>query len=90
MLRVASKAPQNFAPQVKDTQKRLGLLFDHINNEELVKPDTITQLSQLAQALEARDYAEAHRIQTDIHASKPEECGNWMVRTLPNLLRVRS
>ncbi|KAK7746991.1 protein transport protein S31 [Cytospora paraplurivora] len=79
MLRVASKAPQNFAPQVKDTQKRLGLLFDHINNEELVKPDTIAQLSQLAQALEAKDYAEAHRIQTDIHASKPEECGNWMV-----------
>lgn len=79
MQRVASKAPQNFAPQVKDTQKRLGLLFDHLNNEELVKPDTIEQLAQLAEALEAKDYGEAHRIQTDIHASKPEECGNWMV-----------
>ncbi|ROV89233.1 hypothetical protein VMCG_09884 [Cytospora schulzeri] len=79
MQRVASKAPQNFAPQVKDTQKRLGLLFDHLNNEELVKTDTISQLAQLAEALEAKDYGEAHRIQTDIHASKPEECGNWMV-----------
>ncbi|KUI67538.1 Protein transport protein SEC31 [Cytospora mali] len=79
MQRVASKAPQNFAPQVKDTQKRLGLLFDHLNNEELVKPETVAQLAQLAEALEARDYGEAHRIQTDIHASKPEECGNWMV-----------
>lgn len=83
MQRVASKAPQNFAPQVKDTQKRLGLLFDHLNNEELVKPDTIAQLAQLAEALEAKDYGEAHRIQTDIHASKPEECGNWMVSFSP-------
>lgn len=91
MLRVASKAPQNFAPQVKDTQKRLGLLFDHLNNEELVKPETIAQLAQLAEALEARDYAEAHRLQTDIHASKPEECGNWMVsNSAQSLLRIAS
>jgi protein transport protein SEC31 len=34
MQRVAARAPPNFAPQVKDTQKRLGLLFDHLNNGE--------------------------------------------------------
>lgn len=79
MQRVASKAPQNFAPQVKDTQKRLNLLFDHLNNEELVKPDTIAQLSQLANALESKDYGEAHQIQVNIHENKTEECGNWMV-----------
>ncbi|KAJ0125363.1 hypothetical protein J7T55_006709 [Diaporthe amygdali] len=79
MQRVASKAPQNFAPQVKDTQKRLNLLFDHLNNEELVKPDTIAQLAQLANALESRNYGEAHQIQVNIHENKTEECGNWMV-----------
>ncbi|KAG8160172.1 hypothetical protein KVR01_009708 [Diaporthe batatas] len=79
MQRVASKAPQNFAPQVKDTQKRLNLLFDHLNNEELVKPDTIAQLSQLANALESKNYTEAHQIQVNIHENKTEECGNWMV-----------
>ncbi|KAK7710468.1 protein transport protein S31 [Diaporthe eres] len=79
MQRVASKAPQNFAPQVKDTQKRLNLLFDHLNNEELVKPDTIAQLSQLANALESKDYGQAHQIQVNIHENKTEECGNWMV-----------
>lgn len=79
MQRVASKAPQNFAPQVKDTQKRLNLLFDHLNNEELVKPDTIAQLSQLANALESKNYGEAHQIQVNIHENKTEECGNWMV-----------
>lgn len=79
MQRVASKAPANFAPQVKDTQKRVNLLFDHLNNEELVKPDTIEQLSQLAEAIEAKNYTLAHQIQVDVHENKTEECGNWMV-----------
>ncbi|KAI0008491.1 hypothetical protein F4779DRAFT_587029 [Xylariaceae sp. FL0662B] len=79
MQRVAGKAPSSFAPQVKDTQKRLGLLFDHLNNEELVKPDTIEELTNLAQALESKDYAEAHRLQVEIQRDKTEECGNWMV-----------
>ncbi|KAH6891117.1 hypothetical protein B0T10DRAFT_484478 [Thelonectria olida] len=79
MQRVAAKAPATFAPQVKDTQKRLNLLFDHLNNEELVQPSTIEQLSQLASAIQARDYDVAHRLQVEIQRDKTEECGNWMV-----------
>ncbi|PHH93175.1 hypothetical protein CDD83_10724 [Cordyceps sp. RAO-2017] len=79
MQRVASKAPATFAPQVKDTQKRLNLLFDHLNNEELVQPATIDQLSQLAGAIQAKDYATAQRLQLEIQRDKTEECGNWMV-----------
>lgn len=79
MQRVAGKAPASFAPQVKDTQKRLGLLFDHLNNEELVKPDTIEELTKLAQALESKDYPEAQRLQVEIQRDKTDECGNWMV-----------
>ncbi|KAK3943517.1 protein transport protein SEC31 [Diplogelasinospora grovesii] len=79
MQRVATKAPASFAPQVKDTQKRLGLLFDHLNNEELIKPDTIDQLSQLAGALAARNYDVATRLQVEIQRDKTEECGQWMV-----------
>ncbi|KAI1101914.1 hypothetical protein F4804DRAFT_283267 [Jackrogersella minutella] len=79
MQRVASQAPASFAPQVKDTQKRLGLLFDHLNNEELVRPDTIEQLTVLAQALETKNYPEAQRLQVELQRDKTEECGNWMV-----------
>ncbi|KAG6014150.1 protein transport protein S31 [Claviceps pusilla] len=79
MQRVASKAPAAFAPQVKDTQKRLGLLFDHLNNEELVQPATIDQLSQLADAIHNKDYASAQKLQVEIQRDKTEECGNWMV-----------
>ena len=81
MQRVAARAPSNFAPQVKDTQKRLGLLFDHLNNGELVQPATIEELSRLAEAIEAKDYAQATSIQVSIQTNKTEECGNWMVRT---------
>ncbi|KAK5997091.1 Protein transport protein SEC31 [Cladobotryum mycophilum] len=79
MQRVASKAPAAYAAQVKDTDKRLNLLFDHLNNEELVLPPTIDQLSQLAEALLSRDYEAAHKLQVEIQRDKTEECGNWMV-----------
>lgn len=83
--RVAAKAPATFAPQVKDTQKRIGLLFDHLNNEELVQPATIDRLSELAQAIQARNYDLAHKIQVDIQKEKTGECGNWMVRATRTL-----
>ena len=83
MQRVAAKAPETFTPQVKDTQKRLGLLFDHLNNEELVQPSTIDQLTQLALAVQGKDYATAQRLQVEIQRDKTDECGNWMVRQVP-------
>ncbi|KAF9877759.1 WD domain-containing protein [Colletotrichum karsti] len=79
MQRVASRAPASFAAQVKDTQKRLNLLFDHLNNEELVKPDTIDQLVALAESIDEKNYEVAHKIQVEIQKEKTEECGNWMV-----------
>ncbi|KAH6610213.1 transport sec31 [Trichoderma cornu-damae] len=79
MQRVASKAPATFAPQVKDTQKRLNILFDHLNNEELIQPSTIEQLSQLAEAIRSKDYDTAHKLQMEINRDKTDECGNWMV-----------
>ncbi|KZL86954.1 wd domain-containing protein [Colletotrichum incanum] len=79
MQRVASRAPSSFAAQVKDTQKRLNLLFDHLNNEELVKPDTIDQLCALGEAIEQKNYEVAHKIQVEIQRDKTDECGNWMV-----------
>lgn len=69
----------SFAAQVKDTEKRLNLLFDHLNNETLLKPDTIQSMEELAQALAARDYETAQAIQVDLHTNKLDQCGQWMV-----------
>ncbi|KAK1596187.1 uncharacterized protein LY79DRAFT_509828 [Colletotrichum navitas] len=79
MQRVASRAPSSFGAQVKDTQKRLNLLFDHLNNEELIKPDTIDQLCALGEAIEQKNYEVAQKIQVEIQRDKTDECGNWMV-----------
>jgi protein transport protein SEC31 len=79
MQRVASKAPPSFAAPVKDTHKRLNILFDHLNNEELVKPDTIQRLSELAEALHSKNYDAAEKMRVALQTEKTDECGNWMV-----------
>jgi protein transport protein SEC31 len=90
MQRVASKAPANFAPQVKDTQKRLNILFDHLNNEELIKPDTIERLNELAEALASKNYDAASRLQVNIQSEKTEECKTWMVSQVGNPFTITS
>ena len=77
--RVAGLAPQQFANIVADSEKRLNILFEHLKKGDLVKPDTISELSQVAEALERKDYGTATSLQVKIQTSKTEECGNWMV-----------
>ena len=79
MARVKARAPSSFKAQVDDTEKRLNYLFDHLNNEELLKPDTVGMLVELSQALQARDFDRAGALQREIHTDKVDECGNWMV-----------
>lgn len=66
-------------PQVLDTEKRLNILFDHLNNEDLLKPDTISEMNELAQHLQARNYDQAQALFTDLMTNKTDEGSNWMV-----------
>ena len=79
MQRVKSRAPANYKPQVLDTEKRLNILFDHLNNEDLLKQDTITSMTELAEALQGRNYEQALVLQMDISKNHMDELGNWMV-----------
>jgi protein transport protein SEC31 len=79
MSRVEARAPVSFKAQVIDTKKRLDILFDHLNNEELLRPETVAQIVELSTALQNRDFNRASEIQMDVHTNKVEECGNWMV-----------
>lgn len=79
MQRVKSRAPSSFKAQVNDTEKRLNILFDHLNNEDLLKADTIATMAELAQAIQARDFEQAQAIHVEIMTNKTDECGNWMV-----------
>ena len=79
MQRVKAKAPASFKVQVNDTEKRLNILFDHLNNETLLKPNTIEDMVSLSQAIRAKDYDNAMAIHVDIMTNRTDECVNWMV-----------
>lgn len=80
MARVKSRAPASFAAQVNDTEKRLNILFDHLNNETLLKPDTVSEMLEISNAVQARDFDGAGSVLTSVMKTKLEsEGGNWMV-----------
>ncbi|KAF2668780.1 hypothetical protein BT63DRAFT_456421 [Microthyrium microscopicum] len=79
MQRIKAKAPAAYQQQVIDTEKRLGILFDHLNNEDLLRPDTIGQMQQLASQLQGRQHAQATQLLTEVMTTKTDEGSNWMV-----------
>ncbi|GAB7350235.1 hypothetical protein MBLNU459_g0888t1 [Dothideomycetes sp. NU459] len=80
MARVKSRAPASFAAQVNDTEKRLNILFDNLNNETLLKSDTVQEMVELSQCVQSRDLDRAAAILTEIMKTKQEtEGGPWMV-----------
>lgn len=86
MQRVKARAPANFHKQVIDTEKRLNILFDHLNNQDLLKEDTVSRMVELSHALQARDYEQAQGIHLDLLTNKTDQCGQWMVGTLHSSL----
>ncbi|KAL8839776.1 MAG: hypothetical protein Q9170_001587 [Blastenia crenularia] len=88
MQRVKARAPANFQKHVNDAEKRLNMLFDHLNNEDLLKEDTVASMVRLSQALQARDYEQAQSIHVDLIKNRTDQCGQWML--LCHLLRSRS
>jgi hypothetical protein len=79
MQRVKAKAPAQYKQHVADTEKRLNILFDHLNNEDLLKPDTIQQMNELASNIQARQYDNAAAVFSDLMTNKNDEGSNWMV-----------
>ena len=79
MQRIKSRAPSSFKAQVNDTEKRLNILFDHLNNRDLLKEDTIMSMIELSQAIQTKDFEQAQAIHVEIMTNKTDECGNWMV-----------
>jgi protein transport protein SEC31 len=82
MQRVKARAPAQYRQHVADTEKRLNILFDHLNNEDLLKPDTIQDMNELAGHLQAKNYDSAIQLFTDLMTNKTDEGSNWMVSEL--------
>ena len=79
MQRVKSRAPTSFKTHVMDTEKRLNILFDHLNNDDLLKADTVASMNVLAKAIQEKNFELAQTIHVELMTNKTDECGNWMV-----------
>lgn len=83
VARIKSVAPQAFKPQVDDMDKRINILFDHLNNEELLKPDTVQQMVDISRAVAGKDWDTAQRLFTEMQSAKLDTEGTlWMVSLL--------
>jgi len=78
--RIKAVAPPQFKPQVDDMEKRLSILFDHLNNEDLLSEVTVQRVVQICEAIRARDWDGALAQFTELQSSVPAaELGQWSV-----------
>jgi protein transport protein SEC31 len=80
MQRIKSKAPASYETHVVDTEKRLNILFDLLNNgDRTVNEDTVNRLKGIAMAIEGRDHGGATNQLTE--TMKVVTGGPWLVRS---------
>ncbi|KTW27849.1 uncharacterized protein T551_02816 [Pneumocystis jirovecii RU7] len=79
MEKVKKYAPSGFTRQIQDTERRLNILFDHLNNGTDLSNDLLDEMRILVDAMLAKDYQVALNVHINLVTTKTEECGHWMV-----------
>lgn len=69
--------PERYAKHGEDMEKRLNILYDHLNNDDLISPSGVVSLKEIASALEAKDYQTASGAVLAFASNHPDEIGNW-------------
>lgn len=60
--------------------KRINILFDHLNNEDLLQPDTVQQMVQISQFVAEKQWDQAQATFTEMQSAKLDTEGtHWMV-----------
>lgn len=90
--RVRRAAPPTFQRQITDIDRRVNILFEHLNNSQGLSNELLQGLKSLVSgmwfemvrhaymiAVTSRDYATALALHLDLFTSRTEECGQWMV-----------
>lgn len=70
--------PEQYSKHVRDAEKRLNILYDHLNNDD-AQPEMVEDLLKLSNAIAQRDFPTAQALQLQIATARPDECGKWMV-----------
>jgi len=80
MQRIKSKAPASYATHVVDTEKRLNILFDLLNNgDRTITEDIANRLKGIAMAIQSRDHTGATNQHTETLKALAQG-SPWMVR----------
>lgn len=74
---VKPNIPEKYTAHGEDLEKRLNILFDHLNNEDLLTDDAIEDLKEVCTALESKDIESASSLNTLFAANHIDQLGNW-------------
>lgn len=72
-------APAKYSKHVLDMEKRLNLLYSHLQKNELVSGSAVALLRQITGALKAKDYSAANKLNNEIMERHAAEVGEWNV-----------
>lgn len=75
---IKTAAPPKYAKHVADMEKRLGILFTHLNKHDLLSGETIELLGKTATSLAAKDYSAASAANQQISDNFSAEAGDWL------------
>lgn len=59
--------------------KRINILFDHLNNQDLLSEGTIAMLVEISRAVQGKEWDRAQAVFGDLQREKSEEGGVWIV-----------
>lgn len=76
--RLQAISPEKYRRPLEDTNRRLGLLYDQLNNAQLA-PATLSQVHTLTRALQAGDWGRAYAIHMELTANNMHEVRDWIV-----------
>lgn len=61
-------------------EKRLNILFDHLNNEDLLGESTVQEVIEISRAVQSKEWDRALALFNELQTAKlATEGGNWMV-----------
>lgn len=78
LARVTPLTPKEYTKQLKDCDKRLKILFVHLERGDLLTEPTIEKLKELIEFLKTKNYTAAMNVHVDIATNHAHEGGNWL------------
>ncbi|CAI1889091.1 hypothetical protein SEUBUCD646_0D00590 [Saccharomyces eubayanus] len=78
LARVTPLTPKEYTKQLKDCDKRLKILFYHLEKQDLITQPTIDRLHDLVALMKEKKYKEAMAVHADIATNHAQEGGNWL------------